>query len=347
MSRLTGLDALRGIAALMIFVTHVQLPGMHPATVGLDAGVLIFFSLSGYLLYAPFAAARERGERIDLRTYAIRRVARIVPAYLVAAFGIALIWYPWLLSDPIGIALGTRTPILVVWTLQIEVEFYVLLPVLAWVMSLVATSRRTLALLFLAAGSMVATVVIMAVEIQLTGGVPPTDLLTVASFLWAFVPGMLVAEFQQRGTLNRPVDAIVAIVGLVLIGISVVIDLPPYFDIAAAAGSGLLVATIVSRRSIEARFGRASIVLGALSYSVYLWHETIIGLVDRPTPTWIGAILALAITVAIAAVAYVVVEAPAIRLGHRLVLARRRRVAIRESAPAIPADVGDVAGAQA
>ena len=38
---------MRGIAALMVFGHHVQLPGLHPATIGLDAGVLIFFSLSG------------------------------------------------------------------------------------------------------------------------------------------------------------------------------------------------------------------------------------------------------------------------------------------------------------
>src|SRR5882757_3494125 len=112
MRRLTGLDALRGVAALMVFVHHVQLPGLHSATLGMDAGVLIFFSLSGYLLYAPFVRARESGVAVDVRGYAVRRVARILPAYLVAAFVIAAVWYPSMLGDPVGIALGTATPVL-------------------------------------------------------------------------------------------------------------------------------------------------------------------------------------------------------------------------------------------
>ena len=174
----------------------------------------------------------------------------------------------------------------------------------------------------------VGTVSVFGFKTPIPYAVPSTDLLSIASFLWAFVPGMLVAEFQQRGVLNRPLSTLVPVAGLVLIGTSVVLDLPPYLDIAAAAGSGLLVASIVSRRAGESRFQRASIALGAVSYSIYLWHEAIIDLVDRPVPSWGGAVLALAVTAAIAAVVYVVVEGPAIRLGHRVALVRRGRPSI-------------------
>ena len=77
--RLTGLDVMRGVAALMVFAHHVQVPGNPALASGLDAGVLIFFALSGYLLYQPFVAARQAGETIDLWVYAIRRAARILP----------------------------------------------------------------------------------------------------------------------------------------------------------------------------------------------------------------------------------------------------------------------------
>src|SRR4051812_41616446 len=102
MGRVAGLDGLRGIAALMVFVQHVHLPGDLPLRLGWHTGVLVFFSLSGYLLYRPFAEGR-----CDLRTYAIRRVLRIGPAWLVAAFGISLLWYPDLLADPLGVAGGS------------------------------------------------------------------------------------------------------------------------------------------------------------------------------------------------------------------------------------------------
>src|SRR4029079_8858474 len=94
----------RALAATMVFVHHVQLPGLDWATMGMGSGVLIFFALSGYLIYLPFARAIARGGSIPLRSYAVRRFLRIVPAYLVAAFLIAALRYPWLLDDPVGLA---------------------------------------------------------------------------------------------------------------------------------------------------------------------------------------------------------------------------------------------------
>ncbi|HEY0444483.1 MAG TPA: hypothetical protein VGC90_09690, partial [Candidatus Limnocylindrales bacterium] len=63
----------------MIFGTHMRLADFSPR---LDSGVMIFFALSGYLLYGPFV----RGP-VAVAPYLVRRIARIMPAYLVAAFG--------------------------------------------------------------------------------------------------------------------------------------------------------------------------------------------------------------------------------------------------------------------
>src|SRR6266850_6882311 len=151
MRRLAALDGLRGLAALMVFVNHVQLPGLQPVAPGLDAGVLIFFSLSGYLLYAPFARAHGGGRPVDLPTYALRRLLRIAPAYLVAAFAISFLWYPALLEDPMGIVSTQWGPILVVWTLQLEVVFYVALPVVARILARFSSASRVRILLAAAA----------------------------------------------------------------------------------------------------------------------------------------------------------------------------------------------------
>jgi peptidoglycan/LPS O-acetylase OafA/YrhL len=338
--RLTGLDAMRGIAALMVFAHHAQVPGNASALFGLDSGVLVFFALSGYLLYQPFVAARASGESIDLWVYAIRRAARLLPAFYVASVLIAAIWYPFLLADPVGLLLGIRTPIVVVWTLQLEVGFYVLLPFLAWALAKVPEPHRVCALLGLAATSIGFTVAIMLSGTLWKGVVPSTDLLNIGSLLWAFVPGMIVAELQQRGSLERPIARAVPLAGLVLIGLSVIVDLPPYLDLAAAAGAGLLVASVVSRRHQAPRLARPAVALGAISYSVYLWHTAIIDAVDRPVPSWGGALLSLVITVAIATAVYLMGERPAIRVGHRLVLARRkaqRQALAAASSPARPA----------
>src|SRR3954465_13418950 len=95
--RAAGLDGLRALAALSVLCFHAWLYGFHnPSAVVRDSlfdkvmfemrlGLLFFFVLSGSLLYRGFARAALTGEnRVDVRRYARRRVARIVPAYWVA-----------------------------------------------------------------------------------------------------------------------------------------------------------------------------------------------------------------------------------------------------------------------
>ena len=101
---------------------------------------MVFFSLSGYLLYRPFL---ERS--VDLSAYAIRRLFRIFPAYLFATIGIAV-----LANREVKVA-DTLTMdhslIAVAWTLKIEVVFYTALPLVAWI----AKGRREPLMLMAAA----------------------------------------------------------------------------------------------------------------------------------------------------------------------------------------------------
>ena len=93
---------MRGAAALGVVLAHAGgVTGtVHKGFGGslvsnLDAGVTLFFVLSGFLLYRPYRAAQaddRPGPR--LRDYARRRVLRIVPAYWVALTVIAA--YPGL-----------------------------------------------------------------------------------------------------------------------------------------------------------------------------------------------------------------------------------------------------------
>src|SRR6266702_5271766 len=89
--RLPGVEGLRAIAACSILVFHAWgLTPTHGTRLGpfdrfvpdLQFGVVLFFTLSGFLLYRPFAAAILRAElRPSLRSYVRNRALRIVPAY--------------------------------------------------------------------------------------------------------------------------------------------------------------------------------------------------------------------------------------------------------------------------
>ena len=119
-----------------------------------------------------------------------------------------------------------------------------------------------------------------------------------------------------------------------LIGTSVALDLPPFFDLAASVGSALLIGWLISRPQFGGRLAKVSIALGALSYPLYLWHVQIIDLVDRPS-SWGGAFLALAITAGIGVVSYLAVERPAIRFSHQLAGFRWRLSGGRPMDPAL------------
>jgi peptidoglycan/LPS O-acetylase OafA/YrhL len=87
-SRNPEIEGLRAVAALAVLVTHVSLNSMgNTGPFGgwlsrLDVGVAVFFVLSGYLLYRPFARSVLRDDDgVDLRRYLRHRLLRIVPAY--------------------------------------------------------------------------------------------------------------------------------------------------------------------------------------------------------------------------------------------------------------------------
>jgi peptidoglycan/LPS O-acetylase OafA/YrhL len=151
-----GLDGLRVIAAMAVLLTHVggqtgfEFTG-SPASWVVDrgdVGVPIFFVLSGLLLYRPWARAVLDGEAGPaVGRYLCRRALRILPAYWLVVI-IALItlshahirsvstWIQYLLlvqnynQHPWWDGTGANG-LAQMWSLVIEVSFYLILPLLA------------------------------------------------------------------------------------------------------------------------------------------------------------------------------------------------------------------------
>jgi peptidoglycan/LPS O-acetylase OafA/YrhL len=144
-------DSLRGLAAVAIITFHVasvtgaldrRYVGDLIAVLG-PRSLTLFFVISGFLLYRPYAAAHADG-RPGPRTarYARRRVLRIVPAYWLALTVLALFpgiagvftgawWrYYFFLQLYSHGTLGTGIP--VAWSLCVEVTYYALLPLWAF-----------------------------------------------------------------------------------------------------------------------------------------------------------------------------------------------------------------------
>ena len=127
-------------------------PGLGLFTSHLNVGVTLFFLISGFLLYRPWAVALIEGTPTPpLGRYATRRFLRIVPAYWVALTLLALwpglrgvpgpewwVYYGFLQSYQLRWFLLGIGP---AWSLSVEVAFYALLPLLAAGIALAARAR--------------------------------------------------------------------------------------------------------------------------------------------------------------------------------------------------------------
>ena len=156
-----AMDGLRAIAISLVFLFHVRGASDKFALTffgGVDAtfisafgqmGVLLFFVLSGFLLFIPYARAivYDQPRLPAILTFYRRRARRILPAYLVAVVIISVLIKPdWLWLKRIWHVIShltftyTFSPDTlhsmngVFWSLGIEVQFYILMPFLALAM---------------------------------------------------------------------------------------------------------------------------------------------------------------------------------------------------------------------
>ena len=166
------LDGVRGVAVLMVIVFHVNrltrdnlwdqtdYPLASSISTAGGIGVTLFFVLSGFLLFMPFAKALLFKIKWPLtRVFYLRRVLRILPAYYVSLFLLILLQYPeYLHPDHLKNLLLFLTFFMdsspatfrqlngPYWTLATEWQFYMLLPIIAigiaFVVSRVPIKRR-------------------------------------------------------------------------------------------------------------------------------------------------------------------------------------------------------------
>jgi peptidoglycan/LPS O-acetylase OafA/YrhL len=152
--RSLGVDALRGVAAVMVLSAHAlsmlvptsdpDLPIWGLIRAQLSSGFQLFFVVSGFLIAGPFLRDLLRSKPLPAAwPYAVRRALRIGPAFWLVLLAFALaIGGGWSAGDWVAIvthATFTQDLVLhqsgavlpVAWTLGIEALFYGLVPVVA------------------------------------------------------------------------------------------------------------------------------------------------------------------------------------------------------------------------
>src|SRR6266581_1109295 len=141
--RQPGLDLLRALAIIVVVIYHAALFGFKlPGRVDRFGwiGVDLFFVLSGYLIGGQLLAPLVRGRPIDLRRFFARRAFRIIPAYfaILAVYALLPSWREYAEMSPLwkfvfsvqNIGLHGGTAFSHAWSLAVEDQFYLLLPVI-------------------------------------------------------------------------------------------------------------------------------------------------------------------------------------------------------------------------
>ena len=345
-ARSARIEALRALAALGVLVGHAwgwsqdygagaYETGLARALLAGGFGVFLFFALSAYLLFLPFARATwGNGPPVSLRRYARNRVLRVLPLYYVV-----VATYLVLVGDGLrdewwrfALLLESFSPETVakvvppVWSLVVEIHFYLLLPILAAVLRLVAgrsLGRAVACVLVLTAGLWV--VRLLTVTTADPTAVWRYSLPATACF---FGPGLLLAllvvawerrrpGWTARGVLAEPV--IWVLVSAVLTALVVRrfqwdgLLMPACFLLLGAC-----VLPLRSERGLALLSWRPLGVVGLASYSLYLWHEPIVRLLHQQAglPDGFPALLlaSAAASIAVALVSYRLVEVPFLRL---------------------------------
>ncbi|MGD9961207.1 acyltransferase family protein [Nocardioides sp.] len=143
------LNAVRAAGAIMVLMTHVAFntgqvaQGWTGAVLSrLDFGVTLFFILSGFLLSRPLYLARAQGLRFPpVRTYYWKRALRILPLYWVVVSAALLLdpandgagpgrWITDLTLTQVYRPSLPSSSLTQMWSLCVEVAFYVVLPLL-------------------------------------------------------------------------------------------------------------------------------------------------------------------------------------------------------------------------
>jgi peptidoglycan/LPS O-acetylase OafA/YrhL len=251
-------------------------------------GVQLFFVLSGFLLALPFARWRlGLAPRPSLKTYYLRRLTRIEPPYVVAmllvfASGLAVYGSRYLakLDNLFASLLYLHNLIYgepsvingVAWSLEIEVQFYLLAPLLATVFSLPSRAWRR----GLLTGSTVAAGLLTALS-------PPGLVARYDCLLWRldyFLAGFLLADFfiadmnePPRRSLAWDLASVFAWPALIAILIAKPMYVPlPLIVLFAYLGAfrGRVSRWIFSRPTL--------VTIGGMCYSIYLVHFCVIWL---------------------------------------------------------------------
>lgn len=338
------IDGLRAFAVLCVIAFHAFPNSLGGGFIGVD----VFFVLSGFLISGIIYRSLQAG-RFTYADFYARRIKRIFPA-LVTVLATCLVvgWFRlapdeykelgrqaaagagfianilfWREAGYFDVAAESK-PLLHLWSLGIEEQFYFVWPI---VLAVVFKYRRhmPLVLCLLLLASFIANVWFITAAPTAVFYLPFTrfwELLLGSALAYAT---LLRAERPQESTENRPayLPDLLATGGVILLGAALLLTrstdaFPGWWALLPTFGTMLLVASPQSWFNRRILSNRAVVLVGLISYPLYLWHWVVLSFLRHLHDGEVGSkperIAAIALSVLLAWLTYVLIEKP-IRFG--------------------------------
>ncbi len=336
------IDGLRAIAVLSVVAFHAFPNWFKGGFVGVD----IFFVISGFLISTILFENLERNTFSFLEFY-IRRVKRIFPALLIVLISCLIFGWFALFADEykqlgkhIAAAAGfvsnlvlwsengyfdnaaETKPLLHLWSLGIEEQFYIFWPLLLWIVWKKRFNLFNITIVMLAA-SFVLNIWIIQKDAIATFYIPQTrfwEMFTGALLAWSTLQ-QKTAKFRDHG-LSANMQAWLGAM-LLVAGVSLTTSasqFPGWWALLPTLGAVLIISAGMRAWLNRVVLSNKILVwVGLISFPLYLWHWPLLSfarIIESETPARSIRIVAVLISILLAWLTYKLIEIP-IRFGPR------------------------------
>lgn len=286
------IDGLRAIAVCIVIFFHFGIPGFSGGFIGVD----VFFVLSGYLI-ASIILQQLKEQRFSFINFYFRRIRRLFPVFVVVMLCTTLVAYQLMLPSDFrefGQSLIASTvylsnllfyweagyfdtashlkPLLHTWSLSVEEQFYIVFPLLAWLVY--RFLKRGLVLIFIA----LTGISLLAAQWYLQQDANAVFYLYPFR-AWEMFIGVCLASHRLPPLPSSKINSCIGLIGLSMIAIpsiaySKATVFPGFSALLPCLGTCLIIysgqqyAGVVQR----ALSHPVPVFIGKISYSLYLWH---------------------------------------------------------------------------
>ncbi|EGQ2688849.1 acyltransferase family protein [Staphylococcus pseudintermedius] len=308
-----GLDGVRAVAVIAIIIYHLNPQWLSGGFLGVDT----FFVISGYLITSLLLTEYHNTGKIELMSFWLRRVKRLIPAVIFLVMGVivlSLIFMPTEIqkvrADSIAAIFYVSNwwyimqnvdyfeqfavqPLKHLWSLAIEEQFYLVFPIV--LLSLLSFIRRLKSIriifLILLVISMIAMMVLYVPNENVARVYFGTDT-RIQTLLMGVLLALVWPPFQLKAKVNRQMRTMIdtaGVVGLAILFIcfkfvsetNSILYYGGFFLISTV--TLLVIASSVHPSGYFAKFlgNKVFTFIGSRSYSLYLWHYPIIVLIHH------------------------------------------------------------------